>query len=286
MQASTKANLYLLGITAIWGATFPLIRSAVADVDPYLFVTVRFSIASLIMLFLVIHILKQSSMKIVLGSLVMGSLNSIAYISQTVGLQTTSSSRSAFITGFCVILVPFISPFFKLGRPRILDIVCSVISLIGLYILTGADLHNMNVGDRWTFLCAITFGLQITALQYFSSQTHNYRLLTFYQLLFTIPLSLVFSLHTNIKPLVYSNVLIALSFCAIFATAIAFSVQTKYQKFTTANQAALIFSLEPVFAALIGYLYNHEILTKPEMLGGSLILISIMLPALLQLRRE
>jgi drug/metabolite transporter (DMT)-like permease len=286
MQISTKANLYLLLATALWGGTFPLIRNALTHIDPSLFVTVRFALAALIMLFLVGNIFKKTSPNIILGCLIIGVINSIAYISQTKGLQTISSSRSAFITGLSVIIVPFIAPLFKLGRTKILDMVCSMISLIGLYILTGADLGKITIGDKWTLLSAITFAVQITGLQYLSLKTKDYRLLTFYQLLFTVPLSLLFSLHTDLSTIFYPNVIIGIFFCTIFATAIAYSIQTKHQKETTAAKAALIFSLEPVFAALFGFLFNHELLTKQEVIGSILILMSLMLPALLKFRRE
>lgn len=283
MQPSSKANLYLLFVTAMWGVTFPLIRNAVASIDPNLFVTIRYLLATLILLPFVWHLLKKSSIKLIFNGFIFGTLNSIAYIAQTMGLKTIHSSRSAFLTGLSVILVPFIAPFFSLGQIRRLDILCAIICLSGLYILTGTDLSHLNIGDEWTLLGAVAFAILIAYLQKLSIEFHDYKLLTFYQLLFTIPLALFFSINTQVSSLANSNVIIAIVFCAIFATILAFLIQTKYQKFTTAPKVALIFSLEPVFASIFGFLLNGEKINHTTLIGGLLILLSITIPSLLQL---
>lgn len=277
MQQTTTANLYLILTSAIWGITFPLIRNAVAEIDPNLFVVCRFTFAALIFLPFVIKLLKNTPQKLLLNCIVIGSLNAIAYISQTIGLQTIDSSRSAFITGFSVILIPFLAPLFKVGSIKVLDILCSLICLVGLYILTGAD-FKLETGEAWTLLAAIAFALQLTYIQRMSTQLHNVKLVTFYQILFTVPLALFFSWHTKINNLFHLDVIIGLLFCAVFATIIVFFIQLKYQKFVTATRTALIFSLEPVFATIFGLIINGEKLTKHSIFGGLIILISILLP--------
>lgn len=280
------ANLYLIFITLIWGLTFPLIRVALVHVDPYLFVSTRFFLAALLLLPFIFRKLTNTNYRILGSSLLIGALNGITYISQTVGLQTIPASRSAFITGVSVILVPLFSPFFKLGALKIMDLFSSAICLAGLYILTGANLEKITTGDLWTLLCALSCALQIVYIQYVIPRVNQYQILTFYQLLFTIPLALIFTPFHTYPTLFYPNVLIALIFCSVFATTVAYFVQAKYQPQTTAAKAALIFSLEPVFATIFGYFLNEEIITFHTMVGGVLILFSLIAPSLPELCKK
>jgi drug/metabolite transporter (DMT)-like permease len=285
MKLSTKANLYLLLITVIWGATFPIIRNALVHVNPSLFVAVRFAIAALFMLPIIWKSLKNTSGTLLLQSFLFGLSNGVGYITQTIGLQTTSSSRAAFITGFSVVLVPFMAPFFRLGRIQPTDILYSLICLTGLYFLTGAQFALITRGDIWLFMCAIAFAIQISYMQKLSVKISDYRLLTFYQLLFTVPMAFAFSVNSNYQTLLYPSVIFALLFCAYVATMLVYLIQTKYQQFTTAPKAALIFALEPVFASIFGFIINHEPITMHTLLGGSLILLSLCIPSLKWLKK-
>lgn len=278
MHLTAKANLYLLLATIIWGLTFPLLRSALTNIDPSLFVAIRFLLAAIILLSFVWSKLPKTNNQILICSLIMGLLNSVAYLAQTIGLQTISAARSAFITGMSVILVPLLAPFFKVGSLRFIDIFSTLISLLGLYFLTGANLHDISTGDNWTLLCAVAFALQIVYLQQTSKKINDYELLAFYQLLFTVPVALLFAPLTTYPNLFYPNVIIALLFCAIFATTIAYFIQAKYQRYTTPTTVALIFALEPVFATIFGVLINRDGISVHTVIGGLLILLSLVIP--------
>jgi drug/metabolite transporter (DMT)-like permease len=277
MQQTTKANLYLFLISAIWGMTFPLIRNALTEINPYLFVFFRFLLAALVMLPIVWKELTKTRKDLIIHSIIFGLLNAVTYTSQTIGLQTIDSASSAFITAIYVVLVPFLAPLFKTGKLHYIDIVSSLICLFGIYVLTGADMQ-LDVGETWTLLAAGVFAVQITYMQRLSAKFKEYKLLTFYQLLFTTPPIFLFTLDTKYQTALHMDVIIGLVFCAIFATTLVYSLQTKYQKFTTANKASLIFATEPIFAALFGYLVNGELLTKNIILGGVLILVSLIVP--------
>lgn len=283
ITSATKANLLLIFITAIWGATFPLIRNAVAHVDPYLFVGIRFTLGALLLLPF-IRLAKNNYRLLLIGSIFLGVINSAAYTAQTIGLQTIHSSRAAFINGLSVILVPLLMPLFKLGKPNRTDLICSVICLVGLYILTGANLDAVTKGDLWVLLGAVLFAIAIGYLQHLSTHVKDYKSIAFYQVLFTAPLPLLFSFKANFAAILVPNVIIGILFCAIAATSLAFLIQAKYQPFTTAPKAALIYSLEPVFACIFGFLINGEAITRNIIIGGILILLSLMLPALLQIK--
>ena len=281
MQKSTIANLCLALVAIIWGATFPLIRNAVADIDPSVFVWMRFLLAAVVLIPFIINTIKHTNRDILLSAAILGIVNSVAYLSQTIGLQTVHSAKAAFITGTYVVIVPFLLPLFKLGRPTRLEWIATLIALCGLYILTGADLIALNIGDLWILLSAIIIAIGITYLQRITKRISNFRLLAFYQILFTVPLPLLFTTKVNTAALFNPSVIVALLFCAIFATSLALFLQTKYQKYTTATKAALIFCLEPIFASIFSALFNNEPLTTHIVIGGLVILLSLLIPILL-----
>lgn len=286
MKLSSKANLYLVLATLMWGITFPLTRNALTAVDPFVFVSLRFAIATLVLLPSVWILLHKTTHTILLSSLIIGGLNAAAYLCQTIGLETVHSARAAFITGASVIFVPFLAPLFKLGKPSRLDLLCAGIGFIGLYVLMDIKHFYLGHGDLWVFLGAIFFSLQITYLQRINLLISDYQLLAFYQLLFTVPFVFLFTKGHSFSAALQPQALIGILFCAVFATSLAYYLQNKYQKFTSAPKAALIFALEPVFASLFGVLINHEVLAKATLVGGSLLLLSLILPAMVNIKKE
>jgi len=263
----------LLFVTFCWGVSFPLVGNSVATVDPSVFVMVRFFLAALILFPFVLTEITIASKDVLIAGMILGAINAIAYISQTMGMKTLTSAEGAFITGINVILVPFILPFFGLGKPSKKDIACSFLCLLGLYFLAGIHgFSSLNVGDAWVLLCAVFFAIALVYLQKVSMRLSCLSLLAFYQIIFTGVFAAPFTLGKSFHPLLTFQVVGALLFCAFFATTITLLLQTKFQHYTTANRAAMIFCFEPIFGALFGYLINNEKMGWSIFLGGSCIL--------------
>ena len=283
--SSRTATLYLLLVSLIWGGTFPFIRNSVHYISPAGFVAIRFSVAALLLLPLALPRFKSTQRPLLIAAIVLGLLTGIGYFAQTAGLQTISSAQSAFITALAVILIPFFAPFFGLGRPHLLEIVCAAGCLFGVYILTGAHLGHISqatlFADGLTFICAITTALSIVYLQKISAKIHDYRLFIFYQILFSafIPLGIFIDAgHTTIH---WNAVLIVgLLYCILLSTALTIYLQTKYQRYTTPTKTGIIFTMEPVFASLFAFLFNHEAITRSLLIGGGIILVSLLLSEL------
>lgn len=273
------ANIMLIFVTLLWGLTFPLIKLALVHISPSMFVLVRFILAALIFLPVLLWDLRHSTRTLLFAGLALGLMNSIIYLTQTIGLQTISPSRSAFITGMNVILVPFLLPLAGLGRPGKRDIGCALLSLMGLYILTAGGHHTFSTGDAWTLLCAIAYAVVIVFIQWLTltCNVRHYRLLTFYQILFTIPAAAIAATGNNISGLFQPHVVIALLFCASGATVLAFYLQLKYQQHTSANQAALIYCLEPVFATLTAFVMIGNAIPLQTWIGGAIMLSSLII---------
>ncbi|ODN43934.1 DMT family transporter [Piscirickettsia litoralis] len=277
MSTSTKATWFLILVTVMWGLTFPLIKSAVDTINPSAFVAIRLIIAVITFFPFILHKVPKVTPTIIQGALLLGFFESLCYICQTIGLQTISSANSAFITAFSVVLVPFLSPLFGLGKPTKTDIFASVICLLGIFILTGARVSHIGSGELWSFGCAFTYALSISYLQRITLKIkQNIILLVGFQILFAIPLPLIVSLtqpaHLTLTPIL----IIALIFCGSFSTCLTFFLQSKYQNKISINKAALIYAFEPVFATVFAYFINGEAIYESTIIGGLLVFTSFM----------
>lgn len=277
MSKSLRADFFLLVIALIWGVTFPLVTAAIKDISPFLFVTLRFSCAALFLLFWVFKKLNKTTSYILMAGIVLGVLNSAVYLFQTFGMQSVDADTSAFLAAAGVIFVPFISQLLKLAKVRRIEYIGTFICLIGLYVLTGANLHQLSPGEFWVLGAAFFWAVSVCFLQKVSPKIGEFSLLAFYQIVFTLPLGVAMA-AMNSSVLAWSlTVIIGIIYTGILATAIVFLLQVRYQKDTTATHAAIIYSLEPVLASFFAIYINHENLTWRITAGGGIVLMSILL---------
>ncbi len=279
-KLETKSTLILIAVTAVWGLTFPLIESAVDYISPTAFVLVRMIIASIGFLPFIYKRFWQTNYLLIWGGLVLACLNAVTYLFQTEGLQTIPASRSAFITGFNVVLVPLLAPLFRLGIPKGIEITAAILCLIGLYILTGANLHHLSIGDLWSLACAISYALLVVSLQVILKYTTENLLLSFYATLFGVLIPLLFLPRFNGAELLHWQVILALFFCALIATSFVTYLMACYQQHIQVTRVAIIYALEPVFATVFAFLLYHQSLGINTILGGMIIFISIILPVI------
>ncbi len=279
MSNKKRAIIILFIVTALWGLTFPLIKNAVANIAPLEFVTIRFLLAAIVLLPFIIKEIKQNNYSLLIAGICLGVLNSAVYATQTIGLQTISSAQAAFIVGMNVIFIPFLAAFFKVGAIKIIDVITAIICVIGLFIFTNFAIR-FHIGSLWCLFSAISIAASIVYLQFITTKKtiSSFKLLAFYQILFTAPIPAVFSANfSSLNYFINIHVLIAILFCAIFATSIALLLQTKYQRYVDTTKVALIYSLEPVFAALFAFIINKELITLNMLLGGIIMLLGLVL---------
>jgi len=257
-------------VTLIWGATFVVVKGALRDASPLPFLAVRFTLAG-VLLFLVIHRGLVSRQALGAG-LVLGIFLFAGYLLQTAGLLYTTPSKSAFITGFAVILVPFMQVVH--GFPvRAATIAGALLGLGGIYfLLVPSGLRAVNRGDVLTLFCAVSFAIHIVLVGSYTRR-YSFRQLAPVQVLAVgllaaaaLPLNLDFRLVWTVR------LILALLATATLATGFAFAVQNWAQRFTPPAHTALIFALEPVFAALTSRLVMGEGFGGKTFLGAALIL--------------
>ncbi|EHR77464.1 permease [Thermococcus litoralis DSM 5473] len=266
-----RAELILLGITVIWGFTFPAMKVSLAYLSPVLFLAYRFGIASLLML--LIFRKKAIKSETFFEGFILGTTLFFGHGFQIVGLKYTSASNSAFITSLYVVFTPFIAYFLLGDKLRVRDFLSLSVAIAGLYLISGASL-SFNYGDLLTVLCAISFAFQIVLVQKFGER--DYLSLAFWQIFWNFVFSTIYALIFEgfVLPIGITPWL-GIIYTGVFATVIAFTLQVKYQKETKAHKAALIYSAEPIFGHISAFLTIGEVLSLRGYLGALLILTAI-----------
>lgn len=282
LKKTLFADLSLLMVALVWGTTFVIVQNAIDLLPPIAFNGIRFLIAALLLGgWLLAFERKQLAFvnrKLIFSGLVIGVWLFIGYATQTVGLLYTSSSKAGFITGLSVVLVPLFSFLLLKLQPTKNAIIGVLVATVGLYLLTMTDVSPLNQGDALIFVCAIGFAMQIVFTGKYSSKFPSL-LLTVVQIGTVAILSILYSFFFEdwqlaLEPSIIldNSVLIALFITSVFATALAFFAQTNFQKFTTPTRVALIFAMEPVFAAVTGFIWADDRLSASAIMGCLLIL--------------
>jgi drug/metabolite transporter (DMT)-like permease len=287
MSTRLKADLALALCALVWGATFVLVKNALADASVFAFIAARFVLASIVMAAIFWRSLRQTSMKEIRAGLWIGLFMFAGYAFQTLGLVGTTPSKAAFITGSSVVMVPIFQGIF--WRSRIGAVVWAGAggALAGLYLLTvpREGLGQLNGGDLLVGACAVVFAMHILFVGHYSPK-HSVGALSFLQIAMTAALSLLaipIASATHVEAVRFhpnGGLLFAIGTTAVFATALAFSIQIWAQQHTTPSHVAILFSLEPVFAGVTSYLLLGERLSLRALGGAALILAGIVLAEL------
>jgi drug/metabolite transporter (DMT)-like permease len=281
MKKPIFADISLLLVTFIWGTTFVLVQNAIGMLEPFSFNGIRFLAAAIMLLLWLLFFkrkqLKHLNIKMMVSGVFIGFWLFLGYATQTIGLLYTTTSKAGFITGLSVVFVPLFSMFLLKQFPSRNAVIGVSIATFGLFLLTMTDVTSLNIGDGFVFICAVSFALHIIFTGKFSSK-YPTLLLTVIQISTVAALSILSSFFFedwrksfDIEILLSQDVMIALTITSLFATALAFLVQTNFQKYTTATRVALIFAMEPVFAAIAGYYWADERLSYSALIGCLLI---------------
>lgn len=276
MSKRTKAELYLLAITFIWGSTFVVTKFVLRDAGPFLYTFIRFLVATLIFTAIFLPRLRTLGKSSAVKGSILGFLLFIGFATQTVGLLYTTASNSAFITGMMVVFTPICQLLIERKSPKPGNLIGVTFVMAGLYFLTSPTGYSFNIGDGLTLICALSFGFYIVYLDIFSQDCEAIHL-TFMQFVTTAVLSgLSFFVFEDFRLTVNLEFTARVLYLAIFATVIALFVQARFQKDTTPTRSAVVFSTEPVIAAIVAYFVLNEHMGKFGILGAGLITAGVL----------
>lgn len=272
-----QADLTLGLVALIWGSTFVVVQNALEAVGPLTFVAFRFVLATGVLVGLFHRRLRRLAWRELLAGGLIGVWLTGGYLFQTIGLQTTTTAKAGFITGLSVVIVPVLATALLRqppGRHAILGIVAATVGLGALTL--NRDL-SVQTGDLWVLACALMFALHIVSVARFSPH-HDAIPLSVVQIgtvaVLGSGLAAAFEVPSVRLPAATWG---AIAFTGVVATALVFSLQVYVQRFTTPTHTALLFSLEPVFAAFFGWWWAGETLGPKELIGCGLILAGMVI---------
>jgi drug/metabolite transporter (DMT)-like permease len=280
VKKQTRAEITLLAMTFIWGGTFPLVKIGMEYVSPVALIALRFLLGTAVLLtFFSRRIFPLSRDAIVKGSLLSLFLF-LGFVAQNIGLTITTASKSAFITGTMVVFVPLLQYVVERKAPRMGNIIGVLIVTGGLWLLTSPEGAALNAGDALSIVCAILFAVYIVYLDVVSNDMTPLQLL-FLQMASTAVYALV-AVWVFERPVVTvtPTSLAVLAYLTLLATLLTTYVQTRFQKDTTPARAVVIFSVEPVIAAVASYLFLGEQLGLIGVFGGALIIAGVLVSEL------
>jgi drug/metabolite transporter (DMT)-like permease len=295
MTEQRKAEWLLLQVAIVWGSTFIVVKEAIPDCSAAPFTTIRFIIASLIGWLFLRNKLDVSVLSFPKNTWWQGSvlamLFAIGYLFQTYGLAFTTVTKSAFITGMLVVLVPFAQiVVLKKGITfwQFLGVVCC---FIGLWVFTQPEsLTDVNAGDVMTLMGSLLWSFYIVYInKYVETSVDMYQhslQLTLIQFIITVPIagafwvvepyffsSIVGEITTYRSIVVFTpKVIVAIAYTAIVASVVATYIQTVYQPKTSPITASVIFSIEPIVAAILFCIVTQSMLSSAELYGSLWIL--------------
>ncbi len=275
-----QADITLVLVTLIWGSTFVVVKGALDAVGPLTFVAWRFTVAALALALLFHRRVRALSRAELRAGGIIGVWLALGYILQTIGLQYTTTGKAGFITGLSVVLVPVIAALWLRQPPGAWTAAGVAMATAGLGLLTLDASLRPAPGDLWVLGCAVAFAMHIISVSRFAPH-HDPLSLTVVQIAVVALIALggAFIFETPEVRLPRAT-WAAILFTALAATVVALGLQNSVQPFTTPTHTALIFSLEPVFAAFFGWWLAGEVLGLKELVGGALILAGMVVAEL------
>jgi len=283
-----RADIGLTFCTVLWGSTFVVVKNSLDHSSVFLFLALRFSLAGILMALRRPRVFFSIEREEIFAGLRLGFFMFAGYAFQTAGLQYTSASNSGFVTGSSVVLVPLLFGIFWGHRLTAWVYAGALAAGFGLYCLTipVEGVAHLNKGDVLTFVAAGSYAVHIILVSEYTKQ-HSVSALSVLQVIACAGMAWIMTgiaAAIRWQPVRFIpswSLVIGISICAVFATAVAFSIQLWAQQYTTPGHAAILFTLEPVFAVLTSYLFLGERLALRAIFGAAFVLAGILIAELL-----
>lgn len=281
MNKQLRADFLLVLVTLCWGVSYYLMDVSLTDMGAFTLNAYRFLGAFVIGGLLTFRKLKTVNRQTLKYSLLIGSVLVFVYIGATFGVKYTTLSNSGFLCALTVIFVPLIEILVLRKKPQKKIIFAVTMSLIGIMMLTLKDDFSINLANlRGDLLCilgatAYAVDLILTERAVAHEEVDAFQLGVF-QLgvtgIYMLVMSFIFEQpHLPTTPMIWGSVI----FLSVFCTGVAFIVQAIAQQYTTAAHVGIIFTLEPVFAAVVAYFFAGEVLTFKSYLGAGVMMAAL-----------
>jgi drug/metabolite transporter (DMT)-like permease len=283
-ESKVFSSIALMAVAAIWGSAFLSMKGTLERLDVNSFLTWRFTIATLLLIAIRPSVLKKINLAFLKKGVLLGVFFSSGYIFQSFGLTLTTVSNTGFITGLYVVLTPIIAAAILRKNITLVEWFAVSVATVGLALLSFNGV-KFGIGELLVLVSAFFFAFHIIGLGEWSKGLDTYAL-TVLQLGTCAVVTFFASFKSGFKAPPDSGVWWSVVYTAIFATALAFIVQTWAQSFIAPSTVGVILAAEVVFAAAFGIWLLNEPVTLRIALGGLLVLASMYLIILLDHRKE
>lgn len=275
MSNQLKANLMLLIVTIFWGSSYLFMKMGLVSIPEFNLITLRFGISFLLAGIVFYRRLLKTDFKTIKYAFILGSLLFSVFASITYGVKTTSASNAGFLVSLTVIFVPLLQAVLYKTVPEKRIILGVSLALTGIGFLTLNHQLKISVGDLLCILGALFYAIHIIVTGKLTKNVDSITLGVL-QLGFTGAWGLLFSLFLETPQLPRTTeAWTAVLVLGVLCSAIGFVTQTIAQKYTTPTHTGLLFSLEPVFAAIFAFAFAEEILTIKGYIGAGLVLVGV-----------
>jgi drug/metabolite transporter (DMT)-like permease len=283
-ESKVFSSIALMAVAAIWGSAFLSMKGTLERLDVNSFLTWRFVIATLLLIAIRPKVLKKIDLPFFKKGVILGLFLSSGYIFQSFGLTLTTVSNTGFITGLYVVLTPIVAAVILRKNITLVEWFAVLVATVGLALLSFNGIE-FGIGELLVLISALLFAFHIVGLGEWSKGLDTYAL-TVLQLGTCAVVTFLASFKSGFKAPPDSGVWWSIIYTAIFATALAFIVQTWAQSFIAPSTVGVILAAEVVFAAGFGIWLLDEPVTLRIALGGLLVLASMYLIILLDQRKE
>ncbi|WP_161874828.1 DMT family transporter [Ihubacter sp. rT4E-8] len=274
MKTQLKADMMLILVTLCWGVSYYLMDVSLSDMEPFTLNAFRFLGAFIVAFVFMFKKLKTVNKTTLKYSLLIGFTLVFVYMGATFGVKYTALSNSGFLCALTVIFVPILEMILFRKMPQKKIVLAVTMSLIGIMLLTLKDDFSVNMsnlkGDILCIIGAVAYAVDLI----FTEKAVSHEEVDAFQLgvfqlgvtgAFMLALSLIFETpHLPSTPGIWGSVI----FLSLFCTGLAFIVQAIAQQYTSAAHVGVIFTLEPVFAAIVAFFFAGEVLTAKSYLGA------------------
>jgi drug/metabolite transporter (DMT)-like permease len=275
MTKTTWGVLSLVFVAIVWGAGFVLMKDAIDDQPVFDFLATRFTLATLVMIAIRPQVLAAINKQTFFRGSILGVMLGLAYITQTIGLELTTAAITGFLTGLYVVFTPLLFWFVFKKKVEKKVIVGATLALTALLFISFNGI-SFDPGQVWLIACALLFAGHIIGLSFWSNSQDIYPL-TVVQLGAGAVVCWLGALPDGYQPPPNAIVWGTVVFTAVFATAMAFLIQTWAQSIMDPSRVAIILTGEIVFAAAIAVAVGQEVLSARTIVGGVLIVVAMLI---------
>ncbi len=269
-------DLILLLTSLIWGVGYAVVAIALkAGSGEYFLTASRFALATTLQLPFVYKEFKQMNKSVIIKGVILGALLVFGFFTQTIGQKDTTTTNVAFLTSVNIVLIPFTSFVIIRKKLQLRSIIAALITLVGIGFLTLGSSFHINIGDYYVLLCALFFALYASVTD-LSAKSENPKLLVFIQFLTATVFASIAFILSDEKMVFNTAVSLSIIYCGLVSNLIATLLYTYGLKYTSAERASIILSLESIFGTILGIILFGEIFNFKLLIGSALILFAIL----------